>query len=120
MKIFLLVISVFWLLAGLVFLIFPLKSKTFYTKLIKPTKPLFILPLLAGILFLWAHPASRLQLFIKLLGIISLIKALFILISPRNTLISTFNYFTSRPLIAWRVYGVFTVVLGVVVMFSIL
>lgn len=120
MKAFLCLVSIFWILVGIAFILFPKKSKTLYTNLIKPVKTLFILPLLFGLLFFWAHPASRLEAFIKVLGIIALIKGLFILLCPRNVLISTFNYFLSRPERCWRAYGVFMVLLGVAVGWSLL
>ena len=119
MKPFLYIISVFWLVIGVLFLLFPQRSKTLYTKLVKPTKTLFLSPIIAGVLFLWAAPSSSLEGFIKLLGIISLLKGLFILISPMKVLSSTLNYFLGRSLAWWRVYGVFIVLLGEVVVWSI-
>ena len=143
MKTFLYLISVFWLTIGTFALLTPLKLKTFYSKLIKPVKPLFILPLLAAWLFFWAHPASSLQGFIKFLGILSLIKGLFILFFPVTLLKSTLNYFLGRSNRWWRHapylsvangtgvygacpvlnevrYGVFIILLGVVVIWSVL
>lgn len=119
MKIFLYFISIFWMLLGIAFSLFPLKSKALYTNLIKPVKALFILPLIAGALFLWSAPSSSLEAFIKVLGIIALIKGIFILISPINTLKSTFNYFISRSETFWRLYGVFIILLGIVVCWSV-
>jgi hypothetical protein len=119
MKTFLYFVSIFWIFVGIAFILFPLKSKTLYTSLIKPIKALFILPLLFGVLFLWAHPVSRLALFIKVLAILSLIKGLFILISSINVLSSTFNYFIGRSERCWRAYGVFMVLLGAVVGWSV-
>jgi len=62
MKLFLLLISIFWLTIGITALLYPLKIKQFYSHIIKsidpPTlcgghsKPLFFLPLIFGILFL--------------------------------------------------------------------
>ena len=120
MKLFLYLISIFWLLIGLTALITPLKLKTLYTNIVRPAKALFILPLIAGLLLLWAQGASRLVPFIMVLGIIALIKGLFILISPTDLLKSTFNYFLGRSVRWWRVYGVFIVLLGVVVGWSVM
>jgi hypothetical protein len=58
MKTFLYLISIFWILMGTAFTLFPLKSKTLYANLVKPVKALFILPLIAGVLFLWSAPAA--------------------------------------------------------------
>ena len=68
MKLFLYLISIFWIIIGLTALINPLKLKTLYTSIVKPVKALFILPLIAGLLLLWAQGASRLvkrQLFFR-------------------------------------------------------
>ncbi|MFC1666376.1 hypothetical protein ACFL0P_00700 [Candidatus Omnitrophota bacterium] len=120
MKIFLSFISIFWISIGTAFILFPKKSKTLYTDLMNPVvKTAFILPLLFGVLFLWAHPVSRLALFIKVLGIISLIKGLFILISPVNMLESTISYFLGCSEGCCRLYGVFVILLGVVVGWSV-
>ncbi|MBU1853934.1 MAG: hypothetical protein KJ957_07820 [Candidatus Omnitrophica bacterium] len=120
MKPFLLFISIFWTAFGIRAILAPLKLKTLYTKLIKPAKGLFILPLIFGVLFLWVSPVSRLEAFIKVLGIISLIKGLFILVCPVNVLRSTFDYFIGGSERIWRVYGVFMLLLGIVTGWSIL
>ena len=123
MKLFLCVISLIWLTAGIFLLLFPKKAKTLYAKLaemVKLVKSMFILSLAAGVLFFWSSPASSLEAFIKVLGILSLFKGLFILLCPINTLKSTFNYFLGRSEGFWRVYGVFVILLGVVVGWSVL
>ena len=119
MKIFLLVISAFWFAAGLVFTLFPKKSKTFYTNIVKPVKALFIIPLACGFLFMWAAPASRLEVFIRVLGIIAFIKGLFILIAPENMVKTTFYAFMNRSDKFWRFYGIFIMLLGIVTCWSV-
>ena len=120
MKAFLCLISIFWILVGIAFILSPKKSKTIYNNLIKPVKALFILPLSFGVLFLWASPVSRLEAFIRVLGIIALIKGISILVCPVNVLKSTLQYFLARSERCWRLYGVFMVLLGVVTWWSVL
>ncbi|MBU1061788.1 MAG: hypothetical protein KJ952_03600 [Candidatus Omnitrophica bacterium] len=120
MKPFLLFISIFWTAFGITSIIAPLKLKKLYTHLVKPAKGLFILPLTFGVLLLWASPASRFEAFIKVLGIIGLIKGLFILICPVNVLRSTFDWFLVRSERIWRVYGVIMLLLGIVTGWSVL
>lgn len=120
MKIFLCLISIFWLLAGIAFLLFPKQSKKLYANLIKPVKGLGILPLLIGILFLWASSVSRIEVFIRVLGIIALIKGLLILLCPTSMLKSIFNYFLGRSERCWRIYGAIMVLLGAVTGWSVL
>ena len=105
---------------GIVLILFPKRSKTLYANLIKPVKALFMLPLSFGLLFFWASPASRLEAFIKVLGIIALIKGISILVCPVNVLKSTLQYFLARSERCWRLYGVFMVLLGVVTWWSVL
>jgi len=120
MKIFLLSISIFWISLGTASILAPLKLKTLYTNLVKPVKPLFILPLIFGILFLWARPASSLKPLISVLAAISFLKAIFLLVCPYTLLKSFFNRILSLPLVFYRVEGVFIVGLGVVVGWSVL
>ena len=50
-KLFLYLISIFWISIGLTALINPLKLKTLYINIVKPVKALFIIPLIADVLF---------------------------------------------------------------------
>lgn len=120
MKLFLLSISIFWLTIGILFLLFPLKAKTLYTHIIKPAKSLFILPLIAGILFLWARPASSLKPLISVLAAISFLKAIFLLVCPYTLLKSFFNRILSLPLVFYRVEGALIIALGIIVGWSVL
>ena len=120
MKLFLLIISLFWLLIGITALLYPLKLKKLYSYIITYAKVLFFLPLIAGILFLWARPASSLQPFISVLAAISFLKAIFLLVCPYTLLKSFFNRMLSLPLVFYRVEGVFIILLGVTIIFSIL
>ena len=119
MKLFLLLISIFWLLIGILALLYPLKLKELYTHIIKHSKPLFFLPLVCGILFLWARPASSLKPLISVLAAISFLKATFLLVCPYTLLKTFFNRILSLPLVFYRVEGVFIVGLGIIVGWSV-
>ena len=121
MKIFLLLISIFWLTIGITALLYPLKIKDFYSHIIKHSKSLFILPLIFGILFLWARPASSLKPLISVLAAISFLKAIFLLVCPYTLLKSFSNrILLSLPLVFYRVEGTLIVGLGIIVGWSIL
>jgi len=120
MRLFLLAISVLWLLIRLTAITNPLKIKKLYSRMITRAKVLFFLPLIAGMLFLWARPASSLQPLISVLAGISFLKGLFLLVCPNTLLKSFFNRILSFPLVFYRAEGVFIVGLGVAVIFSIL
>ncbi|MFA5340013.1 MAG: hypothetical protein WC317_07715 [Candidatus Omnitrophota bacterium] len=119
MKLFLLLMSLFWIAVGITLILSPAKFKSFYTRLIKPAKALFILPLVIGLLLIWSSPASKLEWFIKILGIIALIKGIFILISPIDTIKSIINWAMSRPDKFYRLYGVFIILLGIIAGWSV-
>ncbi|MBU1007172.1 MAG: hypothetical protein KKH08_06265, partial [Candidatus Omnitrophica bacterium] len=99
MKIFLLTISLFWLLIGITALLYPLKIKDFYSHIIKHSKPLFFLPLIFAILFLWASPASSLKPLIIVLAALSFLKAIFLLVCPYTLLKTFFKGILSLPLV---------------------
>ena len=121
MKIFLLLISIFWLTIGITALLYPLKIKDFYSHIIKHSKSLFFLPLVFGILFLWARPASSLKPLISVLAAISFLKAIFLLVCPYTLLKSFSNrILLSLPLVFYRVEGTLIVGLGIIVGWSIL
>ena len=118
MKFFLLTISLFWILIGLTALLYPLKIKQFYSRILNLSKTLFFLPLIAGILFLWSTPASSLAPLIRILAVISFLKAILLLILPHDLLRAMFNRILSLPLVFYRVEGVFIVGLGIIVGWS--
>lgn len=119
MKFFLLAMSLFWLLIGIISIIYPLKIKEFYTHIIKASKTLSILPLIAGLLFLWSAPASSLEPFIRVLAGISFLKALLLLILPYTLLRGMFNRILALPLGFYRVEGLFIGFLGLLVGWSV-
>ena len=120
MKLFLLAISIFWITIGLTAVISPSKLKKFYSPITKLAKKLFILPLLIGTAFLWSAPASTLHVFIKVLGFIALTKGIFLLLCPLNVLASIFNFWLSRPDVFYRFFGIFIILLGIIVGWSVI
>ena len=119
MKLFLLVISMFWITIGLIAVISPSNLKKFYGSITKLAKKLFILPLLIGTGFLWSASASNLDVLIRVLGIIALTKGIFLLLCPLNVLASLFNWWLSRPDTFYRFFGIFIILLGIVVGWSV-
>lgn len=120
MKIFLWIISVLWIIFGISALISPAGLKKFYTGLIKPVKRLSILPLTAGLLFFWAAPASSLGWFIRLLGVMGLIKGLFFLLCPISMLKATLNWWLNASSKTYRLYGILVLLMAGLVISSIL
>jgi uncharacterized protein YjeT (DUF2065 family) len=120
MKLFLLAISIFWITIGLTAVISPLNLKKFYSSMTKLAKKLFILPLLIGTALFWSAPASNLDVFIRVLGIIGLTKGIFLLLCPLNVIASIFNFWLSRPDAFYRFFGSLIILLGIVVGWSVI
>lgn len=120
MKIFLWIISAMWVVVGTAAIIAPAGLKKFYGRLVKPSKWLSVLALISGLLFLWAAPASSLGWFIRLLGVLALIKGAFLLLCPVSMLKATLNWWMGLPFKVYRVYGIFILLLAWVVISSIL
>jgi len=119
MNVFLYIISIFWISIGIFAVTTPLKLKTLYAGLVKHVKALFILPIIVGVLLLWAMPASSLSGLIMIIGILAIIKGLFILILPINLTRASINYFLIRSDRWWRIYGIFIILMGLAVGWSI-
>jgi len=119
MKIFLWIIAGLWMIVGIVGVVSPAGLKKFYG-VFKPVRWLAILPLIAGVLFLWAAPASSLNWFIRLLGIIGLIKGLFLLLCPTSMIKAVLDDWSNQSLRTYRLMGIFILLLAELVIFSIL
>lgn len=120
MKLFLLAMSIFWITIGLTAVISPPNLKKFYSSITKLAKKLFILPLLIGTALLWSAPASKLDVLIRVLGIIGLTKGILLLACPINVLTPLFNWWLSCPDGFYRFLGIFIILLGIVVGWSVL
>lgn len=120
MKIFLWIISLLWIIVGISALISPVALKKFYNRLTKSIKPISILPLIAGLLFLWSAPASKLSWLIRILGILGLIKGLFFLLCPISIVRSTLNWWLNLSTSAYRLFGIIILIIAGLVMLSIL
>lgn len=119
MKIFLWIISGIWMIAGIVGVISPAGLKRFYN-IFKPVRWVSIFPLIGGLLFLWAAPASSLSWFMRVLGIIGLIKGLFLLLCPVSIIKAVLNGWSNQSLRTYRLTGIFILLLAELVMLSIL
>jgi uncharacterized protein YjeT (DUF2065 family) len=53
------------------------------------------------------------------LGVIALTKGIFLLLCPLNVLASLFNWWLSRPDAFYRFFGIFIILLGIVVGWSV-
>ncbi len=77
MKMFLWFFAVLWIIVGAGAIISPAKVKKMYLAFVKPVKGMALIPIIAGLLFFWAAPASRVGWLIRVFGILGLIKGAF-------------------------------------------
>lgn len=120
MEIFLWIISIFWLIAGCAFLIIPIPAKDLIKKMTKLPKLLLgIIPSIVGILFLLASPTSSWSWFIAILGMLALLKGIFVLISPVGLIKNTLGWWFNQPSSLYRFWGIIMLILAILVISSI-
>ena len=119
MKIFLWIIAGLYMIVGIVGLLSPAGLKKLYS-VFKPVRWLAILPLIAGVLFLWAAPASSLSWLIRVFGIMGLIKGLFFLLCPTSMVKAVLDDWSNQSLRTYRLTGVFILLLAELIILSIL
>jgi len=119
MKIFLWIISMMWVTAGIMFLAVPDRMKKFYNEIAKSMKWIAPLPIIFGLLFFWAAPASRLDWAMRILGVMAIIKGVFFLAFPKMTEKFMSWWLNLSPKI-YRVFGIFALLLAWMVISSIL
>ena len=74
--------------------------------------------LLIGIIFLLAAPQCRWRGFIVVFGILSLIKAVCLFVFGQEKLVSFMDWWAKRPIMFLRVYALFAIALGVLLVYS--
>lgn len=84
----------------------------------KLSRPWALLPLAAGILLLWAAPASRVPTFIQTLGGLGVLKGVVLLVVPRAPLLRFVAWWNDLPPAGLRLWGAVAVVVGAVVLGS--
>ena len=76
------------------------------------------LALLIGIIFLLAAPQCRWRGFITVFGILSIIKAVCLFVFGQEKLVAFMNWWAKRPITFLRVYALFAITLGVLLIYS--
>lgn len=120
MKIFLWIISLLWIAAGISALITPVALQKFYNRLTKSIKFISIPPLIAGLLFLWSASVSKLSWLIRIFGILGLIKGLFFLLCPINIVRATLDWWLNLSTTSYRLFGIIILIIAGLVILSIL
>ena len=119
MKLFLYAISLIWIAAGCCMILYTSETRNVMNRMIKEIdrRIICIVPLIAGILFLFAASASSVPWFIRLIGLMGILKGVFVLVAPSNLYDQVNNwYLNSLSDQAHRLWGIIALILGTSVM----
>ncbi|MFC1829224.1 hypothetical protein ACFL0O_06405 [Thermodesulfobacteriota bacterium] len=119
MKWFLYAMSLIWIAFGAWAILYTSETKDFYKRLVNEIdrRIVSVLPFIAGILFLFAASATRNPAFIRFIGILALVKGVFIFWNPNNLYEEVANWYSN--VISdqtFRLFGIISLVLGTAVL----
>lgn len=118
MKEFLYAISLLWITVGSCFVLYTTASRGFFRALLRgmDRRLLSVLPVVFGVLLILSASQSRNSWFIRLLGIIAVIKGGFIFSNPKGTYDQITNwYLDAASDHTLRFFGIIALVLGTAV-----
>jgi len=120
MKTFIITIGTLCLISGLVEIIVPSVMRNMAKKVLPKinNRIIGVLALLVGILLFYASQTGRLNLPVKALGLLAVLKGLAILFSPADKHRGLIGFVMGATDIAYRLIGIVTVSCGVVLLYS--
>ena len=119
MKWFLYAFSLIWISFGTGIIIYTRESKSIIKSFVKDLdrRILSVLPAIFGVLLIIAASESRHSWFIRLIGILAVLKGGFIYWNPQNLYDRTVNwYLNSVSDQTFRFFGIITLILGTVIL----
>ena len=119
MKWFLYAISLIWIAVGCCTILYTSQFRSVVRNLVKSVDQKFLsaLPFVAGILFLFSASASRYPWFIRLFGLIGIVKGVFIFLNPKGFYDKSVDWcLDSLTDQTHRFYGIITIILGAAVL----
>lgn len=120
MEWFLYLISLLWISAGAWMILYTHESKNAMSVLIKGVgdrRILSVLPVIVGILLLFAASSSRHSWVIRLFGFIAVLKGGFIFWNPKNLFEKTTNWYLNTVSDqTYRLFGIITLIFGTVIL----
>ena len=114
MSFFLFLVSVILMVKGVSMILIPKKTMKFTIQMLKVKEPRLwgVGPLIIGILFLFSASKCILSWLIVLLGIVEIIKAVYIFLAPAPFLM---HWATNLKENTCRIWGIWLLVLGVII-----
>ena len=119
MKWILYAISLIWITYGTCAVLYTGETRNAFRSMFKGTdhKILAVLPVVAGLLLIWAASASRNAWFIRLIGILGMVKGVFIFTNPHNMYDRVLDWFVeSMSDQGLRLHGIIAIILGTAVL----
>lgn len=119
MSFFLLLMSLLYIVEGVLLILAPKKFMKFANKILESSKDLRLLgliPLVIGILFLLCNSASVVRWLIVLLGLAGIAKAVYVFITPVAKIKA--HWFFSLSDNGQRAFGILILILGVIIFIS--
>lgn len=119
MKWFLYAMSLIWIAFGAWAVLYTSETKDFYKRLVNEVdhRILSVLPFIGGILFLFAASVSRNPEVIRFIGLLALIKGVFIFWNPNNLYDEVAKWFSNAVSDqTFRLFGIIALILGTAVL----
>ena len=120
MKTFIITIGTLCLISGLVEIIVPSVMRNVAKKVLPKINNRIIgfLPLLIGILLFYASQTGRLNLPVKVIGILAVLKGLTLIFGPTDKRRGLLGFVMGATDIAYRLIGIVALVCGIVLLYS--
>lgn len=118
MRIFLILLAIFYIIVGGMLFIQTNKAKGFFRKLLKEknVKTLSIVPLVVGLLLIWGSSFVSVPWFVILLGILGILKGLFFILGPEKKIRPLIDWWLNASDSVYKSWGVVAFLIGVLLL----
>ena len=120
MKVFIITIGLLCLISGLIEIIMPAVMRNITKKVLPKmnNRIIGVLPLLVGVLLFYASQTGRLNLPVKIIGLLAVLKGLAILFGPVDKHRGLIGFVIGATDLAYRLIGIVTVSCGIILLYS--
>jgi|SRR3989339_1459475 len=120
MKTFVIIIGILCLISGLIEIIVPAVMRNIAKKILPKMNNRIIgfLPLVVGVLLFYASQNGRLNLLVKVIGLLAVLKGFAIIFGPADKRRGLIGFVMGATNLAYRLIGIVTVACGIVLLYS--